>query len=450
MAALLAPMYGRIDVTVHTWFVPNRILWPNWNDFITGKPEDEGLPPHVHPYIEINDDIGGLPGVAAMLDYMGIPPYPVGSGVAPVKLNALPFAAYYKICNNFYRDQNLQVPSLDSLVDGNNAGFAATLELMKRSWEHDYFSSALPFAQKGQPVTIPTGNMQVFVNTASGTTLTGAPLSPDVLGTNPIDPDLPIDKLYAAGDTNTTTIADLRRAFKLQNYLELMARGGSRIKEFLKNFFNVNSSDARLDLPEYITGFSTPIYVNEVLNTSGAGALPQGNMAGVGRARESSYNGDYFCEEHGFIIQLVSVRPKPVYVDGIERMYFKDDKFDYFTPQFQHIGEQPIYNDEVMAYSNDPRGTFGYIPRYAQYKYKQSLLAGDFRNSLDYWPLRRKFSSGDFPSPPVPLSGDFVQVDPDDITNIFAVDDPNSDNIYLDIIHGIHALRPMAKYGNPM
>jgi hypothetical protein len=452
-APLTAPVMHRMDVSVHYFFVPNRLVWPNWEKFIT-----DANTQHVLPYIPSNAFNNGAmnPNAKKFADYMGIPP--TSSGLTNVNINALPFAAYQLIYNEYYRDQNL-IPELSNnvlhLLDGNaetNLPWSEINQLcnMKnRAWEHDYFTASLPFAQKGTAVDIPIGqidgNAQVYLNNPNGgTTLTGAPYN--AIADQLIDGSIDADALLAntdGMDIGATTINDLRRAFRLQEWLEKNARGGTRYIENILMHFGVRSSDKRLQRPEYITGVKTPVVISEVLNTTGEdGGLPQGNMAGHGVAVTTGKYGTYFCEEHGYIIGIMSVMPKTAYQQGIPKTYLKNDPLDFFWPSFAHIGEQPVTNNELYAYTATGSETFGYVPRYAEYKFSPSRVAGDFRTTLDYWHLGRIFANQ--PA----LNQTFIECTPEQCDRIFAVQS-EEDYLFCHVLNKIRAVRPMPKFGTP-
>jgi len=453
-APMIAPVMHRMDVTMHYFFVPNRILWENWEKFITDA--NSGI---VAPYIPWSSDQQtyyntNFPNAKTgkFLDYLGVPPPTTGTSLQ--NLNALPMAAYQCIYNEYYRDQNLQTPVDFKLNDGSNEGtgakLAALCTLRNRAWEHDYFTAALPFAQKGPAVDIPLGSVSgeavVYANNAStGTTLDGVPYDISVDNNSS---SLPIgaNQLFASADSmevQPTTINELRRAFRLQEWLEKNARGGTRYIENILAHFGVKSSDARLQRPEYITGVKSPVVVSEVLQSGQSDTTPQGNMAGHGISVSSGRTGSYYCEEHGYIIGIMSVMPKTAYQQGIPKTFLKNDSLDYFWPSFAHIGEQPVTVNELYAYTSNAQDTFGYVPRYAEYKYMPSRVAGDFRTTLDYWHLGRIFSSE--PA----LNAEFIECTSDDNSRIFAVEDPDAQKLYCHVLNKIKAVRPMPKYGTP-
>jgi hypothetical protein len=443
-APMLAPIMHRVDVSMHYFFVPNRILWDNWEKFIV----DSSDTAPVMPYINMD---GVTTTNAPLADYMGIP---TTSGTTQVKVNLLPFAAYQAIYNEYYRDQNLVNPVNYKCADGNNGSvWQNFLTLRKRAWEHDYFTASLPFAQKGNAVDIPIAGIENDIPVVFNQAVTAAnqvDTNLGLIGINNLNPAVgsgPVGALFAqtsTADVQPGTINDLRRAMRLQEWLEKNARGGTRYVENILTHFGVKSSDARLQRPEYITGIKSPVVISEVLNTTGEqSGLPQGNMAGHGIGVTSGKYGKYFCEEHGYIIGIMSVMPKTAYQQGIPRTYLKHDALDYFWPSFANIGEQEVYKNELFAFTPNGNNTFGYVPRYAEYKYQPSRVAGEFRTTLDYWHLGRKFATE--PS----LNQQFIECDPASTKRIFAVEE-GADSLYCHVYNKIRAVRPMPKFGTPM
>lgn len=454
-APLVAPVMHRMDVTFHYFFVPNRLLWSNWENYITQTKVSGSVP--ACPFISINGTSAAMSN-APLLNYMGIPNF--GAAGTTQIINPMAIAAYQKIYSEFYRDQNLvtDVPQSYTLGDGDNtANIANLIPLRRRAWEHDYFTACLPTPQKGTGVDIPIGGFDDVVVRAAKDPDGGTSVLDSIGGTINTDQTVTADTPSAGsgitpdgGDLfaktsdlsiESTTITDLRRAFKLQEWLEKAMRGGSRYIEFIRSMFGVHSSDKRLQRPEYITGVKTPVVISEVLNTTGTEDLPQGNMAGHGVSVTTGKYGSYYCEEHGYIIGIMSVMPKTAYQQGIPKHFLKTNSaFDYYFEQFAHIGEQAVQNKELYAFTATGDDTFGYIPRYSEYKFENNRVAGDFRDTLDFWHLGRQFLAQ--PS----LNQTFIECVPD--TRIFAVED-GSDYLWCHVYNQVTASRKMPFFGSP-
>lgn len=481
--ALVAPIMHKVDIYIHHFFVPNRIVWKNWENFIS--PAQTTTPEHRVPIMRF--DGAFIPTVAAgsLADRLGVP---LGLNTLDfVDVSALPFAAYQCIWYEYFRDQNTQFTDTNSfyefagLQDGAQevAIFDNLSQLRRRAWEHDYFTSSLPFAQKGEAVSLPievTIGVDVPVNyiaqgdpfiikNVDGSTFTGGdtaeytPSGGQAILTDQFGVPTNIDPngAYRAQGTadelsTTTTINDLRAAYALQKFLEKNARGGTRYTETLLVHFGVHSSDARLQRPEYLGGSKSTMAISEVLSTAQAiGELgeniPQGNMAGHGISVMSGNQCKYYAEEHGFIISVCSLRPKSAYYQGINKMFTRYDRLAYAWPDFAFLGEEPVLNQELYLQDfipNTNKGTFGYLPRYSEYRYLPSRVSGDFQTSLKFWGLQREFDV-------VPqLNSDFIECRPS--SRIFAIDPDlpgNPQSTIAHIYHRISSRRPLPKYGNP-
>lgn len=474
-APMIAPVMHRIDVYTHFFFVPNRLTWSNWEDFITGG--EDGMDNSVFPYIKCKEQ-STQPG--SLADYMGIPKLP--NTIKGSEVSALPFAAYSLIYNEYYRDQNLIDKRPYELVDGyqGNTVSEQIQELQFRAWGHDYFTSALPWTQKGPEATIPLGttaplNYEIdtsgpaidrytWIRKEDGSVVPNIDENMHTTSTGVLNRDSVNENLWVDNSgqlsvdltsATASSINDLRQAFRLQEWLEKNARGGSRYIEVIKSHFGVTSSDARLQRPEYLGGGKSPVTISEVLQTSESGVAssdptPQGNMAGHGINVGGSNNFSYYSQEHGYIIGIMSIMPKTAYYQGIPKHFKKFDKFDYYFPSFAHLGEQPILAEEIYAQSDTAEDTtvFGYTPRYAEYKHMLSSVHGQFRTDLKFWHMAR-----DFTSKPA-LNEQFINANiaADGLDRIFAVQGTAEnpvEQIYAHIFHDLKATRLMPYFGTP-
>lgn len=494
LAPLVAPMMHRVNVYTHYFFVPNRLVWNQWEDFITKGVDGEDAP--VLPFLELQDhlvtteaDFRWYFGDSTLWDYLGLPTVKgIGSKVHQgivngvhfpngFRVSALPFRAYQLIYNEYYRDQNLTEAVPLNLGSGSdNKNVANLIALRRRSWEKDYFTSALPWLQRGPEVTVPVGgsfgvvtlanrdNNQIFVgpdgkptkvdvgmnlihaadknNVTPGTIQTGLANGSNSGNAVWLDPK---GTLVVDGENSGISIQDLRTSNALQRWFERNARGGSRYIEQILAHFGVRSSDARLQRPQFLGGGKMPIAVSEVLQTSSTDATsPQANMAGHGISAGVNNGFKHYFEEHGYVIGLMSIMPRTGYQQGVPRDFTKFDNMDFYFPEFAHLSEQEIKNQEIYV-SNDPtynEGTFGYTPRYAEYKYHESEAHGDFRGNMSFWHLNRIFT--DKPN----LNTTFVECNPSN--RIFATSGTRDDKFWVQIYQDVKALRLMPKYGTPM
>lgn len=460
MQPMLAPMMHRVNVTTHFFFVPNRLIWNEWEDFITGG--DKGTAQPVFPTFSRSSSItkqqlGLLPG--SLADYLGYPVSQLPANIEKLpKFSQLPFRAYHLIWNEYYRDQNLQEETNIDFGSGdvNLGATSATqnqwqfraMRLQKRAWEKDYFTSALPYAQKGQELSIPlTGDARVVAyddgqpyNLLLGDEQTQAKYNIITFKSGMTSRQILADM----SDVSSAKINELRQAFQIQKWLEKNARGGSRYIEQILTHFGVKSSDARLQRPEYLGGGKTPVTISEVLqNSATEETSPQGNMAGHGISVGSTHSFKKSFEEHGFVIGLMSVLPRTAYFQGMPKIFDKTDRFDYYWPEFAHLGEQEVKLSELYY---DPTGetndkTFGYQPRYSEYRFVNDSVHGDFQSSLKFWHMAREFETE--PA----LNASFVQANP--TNRVFAVTDPQYPKLLVNTYANLQAVRPMPKYGNP-
>jgi hypothetical protein len=438
---LIAPIMHRVNIFVHYFFVPTRLLWDEWADFITGG-EDGTLAPTMPGLIWGAAHGASAADVGSLADYLGLPTYDGTAQSAQRSVSILPFRAYQEIYNEYYRDQNLTT-AVDPTVT------SEALTLRKRAWEKDYFTSALPFTQRGTAPEVPLdGSLAYdttpeFSNPAAGTenlvvdNLGNVGLSGGNTGA--------IENLSSTAiDGLSININELRRTSAIQRWMEKQARGGGRYIETILSQFGVKSSDARLQRPEYLGGGQQPVVISEVLNTSDTSNAPQGNMSGhaVSLGGQNKFRARF--EEHGYVMGLMSVLPRTAYQQGINKKWLRTDKFDFFWPEFAHLGEQAVsgvelYYDTATASNN--LKTFGYQQRYAEYKFAESSVHGEFRTTLDHWHWGRQFAS----SPD--LNTTFVESVPDD--RIFAVTTGNPNQMLAQVYNNVKARRPMPFFANP-
>lgn len=463
-APLVAPIMANVQVYTHFFFVPNRLIWDNWEKFITSAPNAQDIP--VHPFVTFSSP----QSIGSLVDYLGLP-----TGVSNIgKVSSLPFRAYQLIYNEYYRDQNvedeLKIPRGDGSDDASGV-WDVLGTLRNRCWKKDYFTSALPFVQRGPEATLPLGGEAPVSIQAGGPFVlkqdlsigsSGIPLQAASTGVS----NYPSSKGYfspgTAGDQDSTyafglkakadlseasavSINELRRANALQKWLEISARVGARYKEQLLGFFGVVSKDARLQRPEYLGGGVSPVVVSEVLQTSSTSETsPQANMAGHAISAGTTYQFKKYFTEHGYLIGIMSVIPDATYQQGIPKRFLHLDNMDYAFPQFAHLGEQPILNKELYVGESDNEAVFGYTPRYAEYKYEPSRVHGDFRTTLNFWHLGRIFANR--PG----LNADFMHVNPADLERVFAVNDKgDTQKLWIQMYNHCYAKRVLPKYGTP-
>lgn len=442
-APLLSPVMHPVKVSISHWFVPHRLVWEDFEDFITGG--SDGMDASVFPTIDMG---GSGAAVGSLADYLGVP-----TGVANLEVSALPFRAYAMIFNEWYRDQDLVTPLALSVASG--ADSTTSVALQNGAWEKDYFTSARPWEQKGPSITVPLGTTAPVERTSNAGTWTSYATgtnNPSITGIKSVQVDAAAAVIR--GDTagglsfdpegglftdlsgaSAVTVNVLREALALQRYEEARARYGSRYTEYLA-YLGVRSSDARLQRPEYLGGGRQTIQFSEVLQTA-EGTDPVGTLRGHGISAMRSNRYRRFFEEHGYVITLITTRPKAIYATGLARHFNRRTKEDFWQKELEHIGQQAILNKEVYAAHSSPDGDFGFQDRYDEYRRTDSTIAGEFRTTLDFWHFARIFGSD--PA----LNADFVKCVPTE--EPFAV--PSEDQLYVMARHSIQARRMVCQTG---
>lgn len=445
---LLAPVMSPANCRIHHWFVPHRLVWDSWEDFITGGPD--GNDDSAFPTITMPAETGAA--VGSLADYLGVP-----TGVADLEVSALPFRGYALIFNEWYRDQDLQTELPVDTGDGDDTTTSTALQNV--GWEKDYFTSARPWEQKGPAITIPLGDTapvrsdgnQWFANNGAVDAAMQSQTSAIYMGRTagnwgsaaPIKHGTIADPSATGLETDLSsasaiTINLLREAFALQRFEEARARYGSRYVEYLR-YLGIRSSDARLQRPEYLGGGQNAMQWSEVLATAEGTELDVGDMKGHGISAIRSNRYRRFFEEHGYVFTFLSVKPKTLYMQGLFRHWNRRTKEDFWQQELQHIGQQAVLNKEVYAPHSEPEGIFGYQDRYDEYRRSESLVSGEFRTSeLDFWHQARSFS-GD-----IALNASFVKSVPTKRINAVQTNDV----LYILARHSLQARRLVAPTGS--
>lgn len=516
MAPMLAPVMARCKANVYSFFIPLRLLWDEYETFFTGgqSGREEPEPPQVIVRPDFMKAHPEFFGPGSLWDYLGYPVVTSDMAVnkeLEIKVNPLPLLAYYKVWQYYFADQNLEqfdfsdlwtwpsgVQEIDDIepdatTDGNKRAFTEVLKLRNACWQKDYFTSALPWPQRGQDVKLPIyGEAPVvrnpsgwgtdtLVSTPDGALVPDGPLNVGLSGSSSSSGKIFVQGEAPGGGTSRpyhvsydpgtnlqvdlenatqSTINELRRGFALQRFFEQSARVGWRFWEYLQGIWGVNNPDSRLQRPEFLGGGSTPVIIGEVLQTSETTEnSPLGDMAGRGVAAGNKNGFTKFFSEPGYLITLMVVRPRSSYSQGFPKQLQLKDRYDEPNPYFAHLGEQEVKNGELYFDFNahdlpneygenvsDNDKTFGYQSRYSEYKYIPDGYHGDFRTTLKFWHLGRDFKS-------VPaLNSSFVTGTTDETNRIFAVETANGDRVdhlWCQIHHNIKAKRPLPYYGTP-
>ncbi len=483
------PIMDNLYLDVFYFFVPSRLVWDNWQKF-NGEQKNPGdSTDYLIPTVSCDGTTGSI------FDYFGIP-YLEGNGAAEgtkIEVNALPFRAYNLIFNEWFRDENLVNSAPVPTGDGPDS--VSNYKLLKRGKRHDYFTSALPWPQKGPGVEIPLGTTASLVSSTSNppvvygnmySTSNGSagssayrnkqasiaistdqdpviryrnePIPFGSSGTASGFGTIPIAQTFAPlyadlsgvsvdlSSATAATINSLRQAFQLQRLFERDSLGGSRYTEILRAHFGVVSPDARLQRPEYLGGSSTRIQVNPVAQTSATDSTtPQGNLAAFGLVADRKNGFKKSFVEHGYIIGLANVRADLTYQQGLNRMWSRQTRFDFYWPVLAHLGEQAILSKEIFADgSSSDQDVFGYQERYAEYRYFPNMITGKLKStspqSLDVWHLAQKFANR-----PV-LNSEFITENVPLKRSLAVSDEPE---IILDVLFDMSCVRPMPVYGVP-
>lgn len=469
LATPIFPFLDNLHLDSFFFFVPNRLVWSNWRQFMGQQANPSDSISFLVPIT--TSAVGGFP-VGSVADYMGLPTVGQVEATSTITANALPFRGYNLIYNEWFRDENLQNSAVVPLTDGPDSYTAYPMK--KRGKRKDYFTGSLPWPQKGAAVPLPlTGTApviglgkrdQVFV--AGGNTRyesTGASTTypfEQVVSISGAANEFFVKGSAASGgypqvfadlsQATATTINALRQSFQIQKLLERDARGGTRYTEIVRAHFGVLSPDARLQRPEYLGGGSQRIAINPIAQTNASqeGGTPQGNLAAMGTVLATGHGFTQSFTEHGYVIGLVMLRADLTYQQGIRRHWKRRSRYDYYFPAFAALGEQAVLSQEIYADGTSGDQTvWGYQERWAEYRYNPSEITGLMRSTaagtLDAWHLAQEFSTRPL------LNSVFITEDPP-LNRVLAVGGmANGQHLLLDVFFTIKAARPMPMYSVP-